>query len=116
LKKVGLFLTTIVLIYLGYSVFSSKQHFWQGYTALALTWIVWLSPYCPKPLFINGRIMVIFALIYHVVRLALNLVAMYLLFTYKFLSIYEILIGYFILLLISFLSIKNERNFRSQNQ
>jgi hypothetical protein len=115
-KKVGLALTTIVLIYLGYNVFKAEQHFWQGYIALALTLVVWIGPYLPKPQFFNGRTVVILALIYHVIRMAFNLVAMYLLFTYKFLNIYEILIGYFILLLISFLSIKNERNFRSQNQ
>ncbi len=113
MKKLAPLLTSIVLVYMSWVVLVQNPMGIRGIILLLLMVIVWLVPYFAKPSFIDGRSALILALIYHVARLAMILVTMYFLYTNKVLNLYEILIGYFILLLISLLSIKNERNFRS---
>ncbi len=50
---------------------------------------------------------------YYLLRMIVILIAVYLLYDNTYLTMVEIIIGYFLLLLNSFLGIKNERNFRS---
>ena len=117
MKKVtGIILTSTILVYLFYKIFLVKNFYWQGCIAFILISLVWGLPYLPRPQRVNGRFLVLIALIYYILRLAFNLLSMYVLFSYKILTIYEILGGYFILLLISFINIKKDKNLGSPNQ
>lgn len=113
MKKIGLISTSIVLIYAWAVVFTQNSVGWLVSVALGAITVTWILPYLPALRLLEGKTQLMFGLVYHVMRLMVILASMYVLFSHKIFTIYQLVIGYFILLLISLLSIKNERNFRS---
>lgn len=116
-KKIIIFLILIFLNTYGFwAVFSRSSALnaplWQGILGMILIGLTSLLPYVPKWLLI-GRPHILIVQVYYVIRLIILFVSIFLLFGNSFLSLIEVVFGYFLLLLISIFSIKNERHFRS---
>jgi len=85
---------------------------WVGLFGVGLISFVWLIPYAPQ-FWMKQRPHLLIIQVYYGLRLLMLFISIYLLFGNGFLNIYEVLLVYFLLLLISLFSIKNERHFRS---
>lgn len=111
-KKVfQLVAVSIILIY-GFFAVIDRSHdknlaLWKGLTGMGLIAIAWLLPYAPKN-WLKERPHIILIQAYFVIRLVVLFISIYLLFGNGFLNLFEVLLGYFLLLLISLFSIKNE--------
>ena len=110
LKSIQLLTSSTIFIYGFYLVFQRCQELNKplehGILGITLLSVIWLVPYLPSS-WLGQRPPILLIQIYYVGRLIILFAAIYLLFGQGLLTIYEVLLGYFLLLLISFLGIKN---------
>lgn len=115
-KVIQFFILISILTY-GFMVILERANgtsrpLWRGLIGVSLISFIWLIPYAPG-WWMKQRPHLLIIQVYYGIRLLILFISIFLLFGNGFLNIYEVILGYFLLLLISLFSIKNDRHFRS---